>query len=37
VVALLDRSRPDGLDPEAMSDLEIADDLVALRGEIDRM
>jgi hypothetical protein len=38
VVALLERSsRADDVDPESMSDTELADELIALRGEIDRM
>jgi hypothetical protein len=37
VVAVLESSRPGDLDPEAMSDAELADELVALRREIDRM
>jgi hypothetical protein len=36
MVALLDVSRVNDGDPETMSDLEIADELVALRREIDR-
>jgi hypothetical protein len=38
VVAVLDRSsRPDGLDPETMSDVELAAELIRRRGEIDRL
>jgi hypothetical protein len=37
VVALLEPSRVDDFDPTAMADHEIADELVALRREIDRM
>src|SRR4051812_34815067 len=37
VVALLEPSRVDDADPDAMADHEIADELVALRREIDRM
>jgi GNAT superfamily N-acetyltransferase len=38
VVALLDRpSRPDDLDPETMTDVALAAELVALRREIDRL
>src|SRR4051812_3569017 len=36
VVALLEPSRVDDADPAAMADHEIADELVALRREIDR-
>jgi hypothetical protein len=37
VVATLDSSRVDDVDPTVMNDHEIADELVALRREIDRM
>src|SRR3954470_14348121 len=37
MVALLERSRVEDLDPDVLSDTQIADELVGLRREIDRL